>query len=261
MTVAYWDHEHDIVLYQADCRRMSGKLPQVDHVITDPPYSSATHQGARTLKDLHQRIEFEHITFRKLQALFAKLQARRWLISFNDFQFTAQLQQKPPKGWEFIRAGVWVKPDGAPQFTGDRPAQGWESIAILHRPGRKSWNGGGDRAVWVHNVSRGAHPTSKPVSLMRELIDQFTDPGDTILDPFAGSGSTLVAAKELGRKAIGIEIDPKWCAVAAARLRATNPPLFVIQRRHVQEKLNLEDPSVSTEGAENVAEEVLHGLG
>lgn len=63
-----------------------------------------------------------------------------------------------------------------------------------------------------------SHPTQKPLPLMRELVSLFTDPGETILDPFMGSGTTLRAAKDLGRKAIGIELEEKWCEVAARRL-------------------------------------------
>lgn len=86
------------------------------------------------------------------------------------------------------------------------------------------WNGGGSAAVWTHHVVNGAsmdrpdHPCPKPLPLMRELVELFTDPGETILDPFAGSGTTLVAAKQLGRKAIGIELNEEWCQVAVDRL-------------------------------------------
>lgn len=62
------------------------------------------------------------------------------------------------------------------------------------------------------------HPTVKPVRLMRHLIELVTEPGDVILDPFLGSGTTAVAAKELGRKLIGIEQDERYCQIAAKRL-------------------------------------------
>lgn len=65
------------------------------------------------------------------------------------------------------------------------------------------------------------HPTEKPLSLIRHFIEIHSNKGDTILDPFMGSGTTLVACKELGRKGIGIEIEPKYCAIAKKRLQNT----------------------------------------
>lgn len=62
------------------------------------------------------------------------------------------------------------------------------------------------------------HPTQKPEKLMLLCVQDYTDAGDTVLDPFMGSGTTLVAAKNLGRKSIGIEIEEKYCEIAAKRL-------------------------------------------
>jgi site-specific DNA-methyltransferase (adenine-specific) len=71
----------------------------------------------------------------------------------------------------------------------------------------------------TNNAERsGLHPTEKPVSLMRELISLFSNFGETILDPFMGSGTTGVAAVKLGRKFIGIEIEPKYFDIACRRI-------------------------------------------
>ena len=92
------------------------------------------------------------------------------------------------------------------------------------------WNGGGHAALWTHNIAKGNgrpdHPCPKPEPLMCELVRQFTDPGETILDPFAGSGTTLIAAKRLGRKAIGIEINEQYAETAATRLQQGALALF-----------------------------------
>ena len=95
---------------------------------------------------------------------------------------------------------------------------GWEAIAILHREGRKHWNGGGHHAVWVCDVERGEHPTQKPLRLVMDWIAKFTDEGETVLDPFMGSGTTGVACHKLGRKFIGIEKRPDYFALACERL-------------------------------------------
>ncbi len=112
-----------------------------------------------------------------------------------------------------------MKPNGAPQFTGDRPATGWEGIGMFHTHEKMRWNGGGRHGVFTYNKINGSHPTEKPLSLVMELVELFSNPNDVILDPFMGSGTTLLAAKLLGRRAIGIELDEKYCEVAANRLR------------------------------------------
>ena len=230
----YDDPAAGVTIYHGDCREVLPTLAQADHVLTDPPYSDKTHEGARTNPDWTisggneppKLIDFASIDLDSLRALYAACAPRRWLLSFCDWRYVGPLEGAPPMGLRFVRFGIWTKPNGAPQFTGDRPATGWEAIAILHKAGgRMKWNGGGRPAVWNYhlppigaNRGRSLHPTGKPVALLGALVTQFTDPGETILDPFMGSGSTLVAAKTHGRRAIGIEIDERYCEIAARRL-------------------------------------------
>jgi site-specific DNA-methyltransferase (adenine-specific) len=210
------------VIYHGDCRDVLPTLGAVDLVLTDPPYSDVTHKGARGGNGTHSLVDFAATTSNELRAIVESLSTvcQRWLVATMEWRHIADLERAPPSGWRFVRFGIWVKPNGAPQFTGDRPSTGWEGIGILHRdvPGRMRWNGGGRHAVWTVNKCKGDHPTQKPVGLIGKLAELFSDPGDTILDPFMGSGTTLRAAKDLGRKAVGIEIEERYCEIAAKRL-------------------------------------------
>ena len=72
---------------------------------------------------------------------------------------------------------------------------------------------------YVLPVKQGeGHPTSKPLAMVADWVEKFTLPGDLVLDPFAGGGTTLRAAADLGRKAIGVELDEAYCEIAARRL-------------------------------------------
>lgn len=220
-----------VAIYLGDSREVLPQLPQADHVLTDPPYSEITHQGAMTNPDWAKSggnapsrlLDFDSISFAALTAIYQACAPKRWLISFLDWHYMLPLEswcaeKKTPL--RFVRHGVWVKPNGAPQFTGDRPGQGWEAIAILHRKkaGRMRWHGGGSHGVWTYPKLNESHKTAKPLKLVRRLVEQFTDPGELVIDPFMGSGTSLRAAKDLGRRAIGIEIDERHCEAAARRL-------------------------------------------
>jgi DNA modification methylase len=78
----------------------------------------------------------------------------------------------------------------------------------------------------LHKTKR-KHPTQKPIILCKWLINSYTKNRNTILDPFMGSGTTLVAAKELGRNAIGIEIEPKYYEIAKRRIQNVTTDMFV----------------------------------
>lgn len=250
-------------LHEAECLSVLRAMPtkSVDHVIMDPPYESEAHTKARrALKDSSQKrgvantgkvrridqpleIRFGPMTeeLRSAVAVESARLARRWVIAFCQIEAVKIWKDAfTGAGLEWIRGGVWRKSNGAPQFTGDRPGQGFECLAIAHAPlpAKKRWNGQGKHAVWDvpldHNAGGGGvseHPTTKPVALMLELVTEFTNPGETVLDPFAGSGTTGVAALRLGRSFIGCEGDPIYAALARERLDAEDRGLTLATAR------------------------------
>ena len=215
----------DWEVIEGDCLDVLPTLGPVDHVITDPPYDERTHAPgrARSLKDGGSNIPIDFAPLSDFGFVPALLKAsRRWVIAFCALEQLGEYQKAfGHEAW--TRAGIWHRLDGTPQLSGDRPAQTAEGIAIAHNPAAKrSWNRGGGRGLWAQGVERNdrAHPTQKPIKLMLRLIEDFTDPGDLILDPFCGSGTTGVAALRLGRRFIGVELKPKWAELARERLRA-----------------------------------------
>jgi site-specific DNA-methyltransferase (adenine-specific) len=224
MTPYYVDDS--VSLHHGDCMYLLPRLGvEADVTITDPPYDANTHKMAKSnrgSKGGTNDIDFACFTVEDLRqslALCASV-TRRWVIATVDYRHAVTFHDAPPEGLRLLRIGVWAKPNPMPQISGDRPGQGWETIAFLHKTDtRPAWNGGGRSSVW-HLPADGnqGHPTAKPLVMVREWVRLFTDPGDLVLDPFAGSGTTLRAAKDEGRRAVGIELTSRYCDVAAARL-------------------------------------------
>ncbi len=104
--------------------------------------------------------------------------------------------------------------------------QTWELIQVGANGPLNGKRHSGVITCWTTSHNYRYHPTQKPLRLLAYLIDKLTQPGDVILDPFAGSGTTLVAARLLGRRADGLEVDKTFCAAAAARLsgQIAEPP-------------------------------------
>jgi len=249
-------------LYHGDCREI---LPlfannSIDFIFTDPPYGHNNNNGdlihnreaalgkgprkdARPiLNDGPEAAELIRWSFPQ----FARLlmpgccccccccggggpdpQFARWSLLLDE-------------AIKFKHAVVW---DKGGLGMGWHYRRNYELILIGEKPGAACrWYGGNA----VPNVLRigkiiptvDQHPTEKPIALGAWFIRLHTQCGDVVLDPFAGSGTTLVAAKQLGRKSIGIELEEKYCALAAERLRNTTPSLFA-EKPTTHEQTNL----------------------
>lgn len=222
----YYEDEW-VTLYHGDCLPWIAELADrsVDVVITDPPYDDRTHAMARTNKGRghgNRAIDFTSWDHDAQTLLFADLGrvTRRWVVSTLATSDAFAFDLEPPPGLRCLRVGVWLKKSPMPQISADRPGMGWEPICYFHRDDTKpTWNGGGKAGNYhLSSVSGMGHPTSKPVSMVADLVRMFSDPGESVLDPFAGSGTTLVAAKQEGRRAIGVELEERYCEIAARRL-------------------------------------------
>jgi len=239
MTRPYYDHG-GVSLWLGDCREVLPQLDvQADCVVTDPPYGETSlpwdrwPDGWPALVAAHTRSMW----------CFGSL--RMFLYRRDEFA-----------GWKLSQDVVWEKPNGS-GFVADRFKRVHENVlhwyrgdwaSVYHRTprvpadrltaantgraqpahtgaiGQRSWSDDGTRlirsVVRAANMwRRGAlHPTEKPREVLDPLISYACPPGGLVLDPFAGSGSTLVAARDAGRRAIGIEIEERYCEVVARRL-------------------------------------------
>lgn len=234
-------------LLLGDCLEILPTLGEVDHVITDPPYEQAMH-------DLHRSAEFrrvdggaerKHFTFGGIDQIRPSLldaieaQCQGWFLAFCTAEGVGAWRSEiwGKRSIKFKTTCAWIKPDCAPKLNGQGPAVGYEPfITTWAGKGVAKWNAGGKRGIYRHNVNppdrHGVHPTEKPWRLFVEILSDFTNTGDTILDPFMGSGTTGVASVKLGRKFIGIEQDEGYFNIACERIQDAynRPDMFVTQR-------------------------------
>lgn len=241
---------HRLIL--GDCLEIMQSLSPVDHIIGDPPYEAFMHNaksGAAGRKNYGsarriridgnanpKTVDFASID--DIRAPFVTLAAtlcRGWFIAFctpeGVGKWADEINASPMK---YKRACVWVKPDSTPQLNGQCPAMGAENfVCAWAGSGHSKWNAGGKRGVYTHLTNppgrEGTHPTEKPLRLMDELLTDFTNYGQTILDPFCGSGSTIISCARTGRAGIGIEQKREYFDLACRRLEAEmrQPRMFL----------------------------------
>jgi site-specific DNA-methyltransferase (adenine-specific) len=240
MTPAYQDAH--VTLYAGDARDLAPAIGPIDAIVTDPPY------GEINFKWDHWPAGWPG--WFDAPQLWCFTSLRLQLRTAPEFE---------AEGWSFVQEIVWEKPNGSNaavnrfrrvhellvhwycgpwnrlQLESPRsPAElGQKVTGGIRRNGKpKHWHGIGStgyqyaatriaRSVQRHPSERHRnwHPTQKPLELLRRIITYSVRPGGIIVDPFAGSGSTLIAAAQTGRRAIGIERSPEYLARAIQRLQ------------------------------------------
>lgn len=207
----YYSDEY-CTIYNADCAELLPQLGRFDLLLTDPPYGINADNRDRILSrgKLAKPRDYGDSNWDKATPPWELISSaidtseRAIIWGGNYFGFS------PSSCWL-----VWDKENGTNDFADCELA--WTNLKKAVRKFRYRWNGmlqehGGDKKEIRQ------HPTQKPVPLMRWCLTHVPD-AQTILDPFMGSGTTLVAAKLEGRKAVGIEISEKYCEMAVNRLR------------------------------------------
>ncbi len=240
MTCAPYYEDAQVTLYLGDCREILPQLSAVDAVVTDPPYGDTSlswdvvdnawpalvhapqvwcfgsmrfwmehghaamraagwRYGQEIVWEKHNGSGFHADRFKRVHELAVHWYLGAWSTLHHDPPVTHDAQAKVvrrkqrPTHTGGINAGSYVSEDGGPRLM--------RSVLQV-----RSEHG------------RALHPTQKPLGILRPLVHYSCPPAGVVLDPFAGAGSTLLAARELGRKAIGIEISERYCDAAARRL-------------------------------------------
>jgi len=235
MTPYYQDDA--VTIYHGDCREILPTLEPVDLVLTDPPFGKGYHDGGvSNLKSEKWESSRETVTWSAIEGdrkpdtsslleLFRLLREGGCCYLFSQWMVEpAWLAALDDAGFSVRNRLVWVKPN---QTSGDlKTTYGPQHETIYYATkGRHELRGRRDGDVWVESFGSDGcfrkgkqHPTEKPIPLLSWLVSKSSDVGALVLDPFAGSGTTLRAAKDLGRKAIGIEIEERYCEIAAKRM-------------------------------------------
>ena len=214
--------EPGISIYCADCRDVLPGLEPVDLVLTDPPYGigESIKAGRRTKSVKPSRI-WRDRRRTDYEVLGWKDELIPWELMSNVITGGKYAcvwggnyyPVSPSPSWL-----IWNKENGRSDFADVEMA--WTNYGTAARIIHYMWNG-----FFKKKTEERHHPTQKPLEVMKWAIQKCPNDPQTILDPFMGSGTTLQAAKDLGRKAIGIEIEERYCEIAVKRLRQEVLPI------------------------------------
>ena len=224
-------HTERASLYHCDFATLAAAMREAgtvaDALIVDAPYSERTHAGhdsaAETADNMERAIEYvawSDADVSRFVAAFDPL-VRGWFCSITDHVLGASWESRLVERERYVFSPIACVESGSRvRALGDGPAQ-WSTWLIpARRRSREAASWGALRGAYVGGKERKPITGGKPLWLMRAIVGDYSRPGDLVLDPCAGGGTTLVAAVELGRRAIGCEPDAGRYAIAAKRILA-----------------------------------------
>ena len=198
--------DHSVTIYHGNCRKILPEIQPVDLVIADPPYGMSFQSNFRIEK--HLKIQGDKtLPIDLIEASIAK--ALRAAYVFCRWDNLSEM----PKPKSVL---AWVKNNWSMGDLEHEHGRQWEACCFYAMEEHKFITRIPD-VIMADRTGNDLHPTEKPESLINKII--AANIGDLILDPFMGSGTTLRCAKDLGRKGIGIEIEEKYCEIAAKRMQ------------------------------------------
>jgi len=221
------------------CGRWQDVLADVvecDAVLTDPPYSEWTHKGNETLDDQYGRTTlngYSFLTAVDVRALVDGWVPRLagWFLAMTDDFLSWEYRSALAYAGFYSFASVSLI-QHRPRLGGDGPGSCTVHIQVA-RPKQKRFCSWGSLPGWYKYPPakiKGVNG-AKPLGLMQQIVGHYSRPNDLIVDPYAGSGTTLLAAAIEGRRAIGAEMDPKTFDLAVKRLSKGYTPNMFVQNK------------------------------
>lgn len=226
-------YERDgIVIYHGDCREIAPQLDLVDAIVTDPPYSIVNQFGEQSRLDGTRSLEFDWDKASSVddicdgvRALLQRGKPEAGAHCFCGFDQVTPLQGVFRELGFTPKPFAWVKKCPPPAMPGTWWPSGFEIAIYGYRKGAWFGDENPSRVNVIHadtyrhgQPGKVDHPTQKQLRVISHIVAAIVPPGGICLDGYAGSGTTLRAAKDLGRRAIGIELNESYCEAAARRL-------------------------------------------
>lgn len=216
MSEPYYQDEH-VTIYHGDCREV---LSEVDHrpdlVLTDPPYL-VTKVGRHGSTDVIAGMEDSFWVLPAFREIYRVMTPNAFCVSFYSWrQADDFLHAWRGSGFSIMGHLVWVKRQ---MGLGTLTRSKHESAYLLTKGSPKPARVVPDVFDW-HREPNKEHPSQKPVNALAQVAAALG--GTTVLDPFMGAGSSLIAARQIGAQAVGVELDERYCEIAARRLSASD---------------------------------------